>query len=102
MAEGVAGFIFSRFKDVTDPAVARTRDSFDPTEHGGAPVLGCRGIVIKAHGRAKARAITNAVKRTAGFIHGRLNEHIVEELSKLSDRGGDWYSTLLSESKESE
>lgn len=102
MAEGVAGFIFSRFKDGDNPAVVKTRDSFDPTEHGGAPVLGCRGIVIKSHGRSKARAITNAVKRTAGFIQGRLNDHIVEELAKLSDRGGAWYSSLLDESKEAE
>ena len=104
MAEGVAGYIFERFeKDLADnPVVMKVRDSFDHSEHGGAPVLGCRGIVIKSHGRSKARAITNAIKRTAGFIEGRLNDHIVQELSKLSYRGGSWYSKLFHWSKDSD
>jgi phosphate acyltransferase len=104
MAEGVSSFIFDRFENgmADNPVVAKTRDSFDHSEHGGAPVLGCRGIVIKSHGRSKARAITNAIKLTAGFIQGRLNEHIVEELSKLSYRGGAWYSKLFNWSKDTE
>ena len=63
----------------------------DHSEHGGAPVLGVRGIVLKCHGRATARTITNAIKRTAAFIQGRLNEHIVDELRKLSIRSA-WFS----------
>lgn len=103
MAEGISSFIFDRFQNgmAENPVLLKTREAFDHSEHGGAPVLGCRGIVIKSHGRSKARAITNAIKLTAGFIKGRLNDHIVQELSKLSYRGDAWYSKWFNWSKES-
>ncbi|HYE98705.1 MAG TPA: phosphate acyltransferase PlsX [Planctomycetota bacterium] len=102
MAEGIAGFIFNQLSNglAANPAVVKAKDSLDYTEHGGAPVLGCRGIVIKCHGRSKARAITNAVKLAAGFIRGRLNDHIVEDLRKLS--WSAWFSKWFSWSKEGE
>jgi fatty acid/phospholipid biosynthesis enzyme len=56
--------------------------------------------VIKSHGRARAKAITNAVKVAAGFIRGRLNDHIVEELRKLS--WSAWFTKWFSWSKEGE
>lgn len=71
--------------------ILRATAKMDHSEHGGAPVLGVRGIVLKCHGRATARTITNAIRKTAMFIKGKLNEHIVEELRKLSIRGG-WFS----------
>lgn len=98
MAEGLKEYMFRAFKT---EAVAQTPDiearikrataRMDHSEHGGAPVLGVRGIVLKCHGRATALTITNAIKRTAAFIQGKLNEHIVDELRKLSIRGG-WFS----------
>jgi glycerol-3-phosphate acyltransferase PlsX len=33
----------------------------DPDEHGGAPLLGVRGVSIIAHGKSSPRAITNAI-----------------------------------------
>jgi glycerol-3-phosphate acyltransferase PlsX len=108
-AEGVKDFIvrqlssngFSQNIDV-QKALSYATERMDHSEHGGAPILGVKGIVIKCHGRSKARAITNAVKLTAGFIKGRLNDHIVEELRKLSRSSGTWYSKWFSWSKEDE
>ena len=37
----------------------------DPEVYGGAPLLGFNGIVIKAHGSARERAIANAIRVTA-------------------------------------
>src|SRR6185295_3862876 len=34
----------------------------DPDTYGGAPLLGLNGIVLKAHGSARERAIMNAVR----------------------------------------
>jgi glycerol-3-phosphate acyltransferase PlsX len=90
MAEGLGSFIFSQFSNglATSPDVQKglkkAHDKLDHAEHGGALVMGVRGTVIKSHGRADARAITNAVKLAAGFIRNRLNDHIVEELRRLS------------------
>jgi len=102
MAEGVAGFIFNQFTNglAENPSVLKAKDSLDHAEYGGALVLGCRGTVIKAHGRARARAVTNAIKLGASFIEGKLNDHVVEELRKLS--WSAWFSKWFTWSKESE
>lgn len=107
-AEGVKDFILRQLRSngvagnqEFQTVVSNATDRLDHSEYGGAPVLGCRGIVIKCHGRANARTVTNAIKLTAGFIKGKLNDHIVQELSKLSYRGGAWYSKWFNWSKES-
>ncbi len=107
-AEGIKAFILRRFSsngisgnaDLLQ-AMRHATDEMLP-EQGGAPILGVKGIVIKCHGRSKARSITNAITLTAGFIKGRLNDHIVEELRKLSRGSGAWYSKWFNWSKEEE
>lgn len=97
MAEGLKEFMLRQFQvekvdesqEIKD-RIRRATAKMDHSEHGGAPVLGVRGIVIKCHGRATARTITNAIRLTSAFIKGKLNEHIVDELRKLSVRG-DWF-----------
>ncbi len=107
MVEGVEGFIFSQFSNglASSPEVqqglSKAKEKLDYAEYGGAPVLGTRGVVIKAHGRSRAKAIANAVKVTAGFIQDKLNDHIVEELRKLS-LWSTWFSKWFSWSKEGE
>lgn len=107
MAEGMSGFILRQFSNglATSPevqkGVARVNEKLDYSEYGGALVLGCRGVVIKAHGRSKAKAIMNAIKLTSGFIKDKLNDHIVAELHKLS-MWSAWFSKWFSWSKEGE
>jgi len=63
---------------------------------GGAPVLGVRGIVLKCHGRSRARSLTNAILIAAGFVAERLNDHIVEALKSEGHVGwfaGWWHKT---------
>ena len=106
MAEGVKGFIFKQFSNgLSDVPGVKERvdmaaDKLDYSAYGGAPILGVRGIVIKAHGRSQARAITNAIKLTAGFIKDKLNDHIVEELRKFP--WSTWFSKWFTWSKEGE
>jgi glycerol-3-phosphate acyltransferase PlsX len=69
----------------------------DRLEQAGAPVLGVRGTVIKVHGGARAVTISNAIKLTATFIKGRLNDHIVEDLRRIS-----WFTKWFSSSKDEE
>jgi len=52
----------------------------DYSEHGGAPLLGVRGICIICHGRSNANAIKNAIRVGAEFSSGKVNERIEEEL----------------------
>lgn len=105
MGEGLSRFILKQFDNglVSLPQVQsellKIHGQMDYSEYGGAPVLGIRGIVIKAHGRSKARAITNAVKVTAEFIRHKLNDDIVDEIKKLSMWGRlkDWWATRAKE-----
>lgn len=48
----------------------------DYREYGGAPLLGFRKIVIKAHGRSHARAISNAVKVAAKAVRDGVCDEI--------------------------
>ncbi|MFA5104230.1 MAG: phosphate acyltransferase PlsX [Candidatus Margulisiibacteriota bacterium] len=43
------------------PAFRNFRKRIDYDEHGAAPLLGIDGIVFKAHGRARAKAIKSAI-----------------------------------------
>lgn len=45
-------------------------------EYGAAPLLGIDGVCFKAHGRAKARAIRNAIRVTAEAVKERLVHYI--------------------------
>jgi glycerol-3-phosphate acyltransferase PlsX len=108
MAEGLKEFMLRQFhaegldgSDDGKARILRATAKMDHSEHGGAPVLGVRGIVLKCHGRATARTITNAIKRTAAFIKGKLNDHIVDELRKLSGRSA-WFSKWFGSAKDEE
>jgi glycerol-3-phosphate acyltransferase PlsX len=59
------------------------RKSIDYSEHGGAPLLGVRGVTVIGHGGSNANAIKNAVRVAAEMARARLNERIEQELSAL-------------------
>ncbi|MGB9612880.1 MAG: phosphate acyltransferase PlsX [Candidatus Margulisiibacteriota bacterium] len=60
------------------PALANLRKSVDYDEFGGAPMLGINGVVFKAHGRAKAKAIKNAIRVTYESVQQNLVEHLAK------------------------
>lgn len=62
--------------------IQRIKDITDWQQYGGAPILGFDRIFIKAHGRSKARAITNAGKVAAKAVANQLGTAIQEGLSK--------------------
>ncbi len=81
MAEGMAKFFFGTLKNVytkntmTKVSYLMVKDSlrglktgFDASAYGGAPLLGLRKPVIKAHGSADARAIMNAIRQAEAFV----------------------------------
>jgi phosphate acyltransferase len=60
----------------------------DPEAYGGVPLLGLNGLVIKAHGSARERAIMNAIRVATETIHHRINDSIVAEISQATERLG--------------
>ena len=67
------------------PAARRLRTQLDPDTHGGAYLLGLRGLVVIAHGNSGRRAIANAVRLAArGVRHdvvGRLSDRLPERVA---------------------
>ena len=56
----------------------------DYKSHGGAPLLGVNGAVVKAHGSSDARAIKNAVRQARSMLEGKVVEKIRDGLEGLS------------------
>ena len=54
------------------PVLKKLKKRMDYSEHGGAPILGFRKLVIKAHGRSEAKAIMNAVLLAEKSIQSNL------------------------------
>lgn len=62
------------------PALKATLKTFDASEHGGAPLLGLKGLVVKTHGSAKAGEIRNAIFQCVQFKQQKINEKIAERI----------------------
>ena len=53
---------------------------FNYEKHGGTPLLGVNGVVVKAHGRSKAPAIASALSVARNFALQKGVQRIQEEL----------------------
>ena len=62
------------------PALKKTLKSFDATAYGGAPLLGCKGLVVKTHGSAKAIEVKNSIIQCITFKQQKINEKIKENI----------------------
>ena len=62
------------------PALKKTLKSFDATAYGGAPLLGCKGLVVKTHGSAKAIEVKNSIIQCVTFKQQAINDKIKENI----------------------
>ncbi|PYJ03385.1 MAG: phosphate acyltransferase PlsX [Verrucomicrobia bacterium] len=60
----------------------------DPEISGGAQLLGFNGAVLKAHGSARERTITNAIRLTAENLQHHVNQLIAQEIARANERLG--------------
>lgn len=94
MYEGVSGELIKKIKEslmsslrtkvggaLIKPALKETLKSFDSAEHGGAPLLGLKGLVVKCHGSSNAVEVRNSIFQCVRFseqdINGKIKEHIL-------------------------
>lgn len=61
------------------------KERFDYTEYGGAPFLGVKGVLIKAHGSSDAKAVKNAIKQGIKFIENNVIDDIAEKITGLGE-----------------
>jgi glycerol-3-phosphate acyltransferase PlsX len=62
------------------------RKRMDPEVYGGAPLLGFKGMVFKAHASARERAVASAIRVTAESLQHRVNETIAVEIAKANEK----------------
>ena len=93
--EGVGATLISKIKSgmmsslrskigalLVKPALKATLKTFDASEHGGAPLLGLKGLVVKTHGSAAAVEIKNAIFQCVQFKQQKINEKIAERINE--------------------
>ncbi|MGV8146508.1 MAG: phosphate acyltransferase PlsX [Alkaliphilus sp.] len=97
LTEGVAGTIFKILKEELMKSPIRKlgalliksglksfKKRFDYSEYGGAPFLGVKGVVIKAHGSSNAKAIKNAIRQAKILIETNIVADIEKEIELLN------------------
>jgi glycerol-3-phosphate acyltransferase PlsX len=65
------------------PALKKTLKSFSLEEHGGAPLLGLNGLVVKTHGSSTAQEIKNSILQCVSFQEQNINEKIQEGMTAV-------------------
>ena len=91
LEEGLASTLISKIKGgmmstfrskigalLVKPALKKTLKEFDASEYGGAPLLGLNGLVVKTHGSAKAKEVSNSIIQCITFKEQKINEKIKE------------------------
>ncbi|MHA6484438.1 phosphate acyltransferase PlsX [Paenibacillus sp. strain BS8-2] len=92
--EGAAGTIFSSLKDafgqslltkvaaaIMLPRLKQLKKKMDYKEHGGAPLLGVNGLVVKCHGSSDVVAVKNAVRQARVALQVQLIDSITAEIN---------------------
>ena len=64
------------------PALKESLKSFQLEEHGGAPLLGLKGLVVKTHGSSEAIEIKNTILQCQTFKNQNINEKIKNIIAK--------------------
>jgi glycerol-3-phosphate acyltransferase PlsX len=60
----------------------------DYSEHGGAPLLGVKGVSIISHGKSSPRAIKNAVRLAVRAVESRMSEHVGRRIAEAATPNG--------------
>lgn len=92
--EGLAGTLLSKVKQglmstlrskigalLIKPALKKTMKEFNTDDHGGAPLLGLRGLVVKTHGSSNAKDVKMGILQCVQFTEEQINEKIKENLA---------------------
>ena len=77
--------VFARALHAERETLAEAFRELDYSEHGGAPLLGVRGVSIISHGKSQPRAIKNAIKVAVRAVESRMSDHIGGRLAAAAN-----------------
>src|SRR3954462_8569882 len=68
---------------VATPVINPLRARMDPAKYNGATLVGLKGIVIKSHGSADARAFAHALESAVEEVRHNVPQRIAERMSQI-------------------
>ena len=92
VAKMITGFLREEFKRtpwnmlaalVATPVINALRSRMDPAKYNGATLVGLKGIVIKSHGSADARAFAHALESAVEEVRHNVPQRIAERMSQI-------------------
>lgn len=92
VAKMITGFLREEFKRtpwnmlaalVATPVINALRARMDPAKYNGATLVGLKGIVIKSHGSADARAFAHALESAVEEVRNNVPQLIAERMSQI-------------------
>lgn len=97
--EGLANALVGKIKDslmettrgkiggaLIKPTLKNTFSKFKASDYGGAPLLGLKGLVVKAHGNSNSTEIKNSIIQCVTFSEQRINETIREMIESSESK----------------
>lgn len=70
-----------------EPVIKSIYKKNDYHEYGGAPLLGCNGVMMIAHGSSEPKTIKNAIRNTMQHVRAQVNDAIVARIAELAPIG---------------
>jgi glycerol-3-phosphate acyltransferase PlsX len=95
VAKMITGFLRQEFKRnawnmlaalAARPVIEALRARMDPARYNGATLVGLRGIVIKSHGSADARAFAHALESALEEVRNKVPQRIAERMAQIAPR----------------
>lgn len=96
--EGMVDFIFSSLKEALTSSIKAKigvmmlksdlrdmKDKLSYNDYGGAPLLGLKKPVIKAHGNSDAMTIKNAIRQARDIVNYNISEKIEKEMEQENE-----------------
>lgn len=66
-------------------AFTALKERINPERYGGAPLLGLKGNILKAHGSSNARAISSAIYAAREIIKADMNQRIEADIARANE-----------------
>ena len=98
LTEGLASAFMGMFKEtlmssfvtkiaglIIKPKLKNQMKKLDYSEYGGAPIIGVRKPVIKAHGSSNAKAFKNAIRQAKLIVESKVIEGMNEAVEAMKE-----------------
>ncbi len=69
-------------------AFKEIKNQLNPDTYGGAPLLGLKGNILKAHGSSNRAAIMNAIRIGREMVAHHMNDHIIRDVARARELTG--------------